>query len=102
MKDYQSFHKVLIHETFTKGDDREVFLAFMFLKEKYPSLTYQSYDGYTCTALVDYDKKLLWDRDLITNTDSGEVVIKVEKDIWKCSMTEIVDRWVGLVEEREK
>lgn len=92
-----AFEKVIKKEAFTKSEDRDRFLAFMFLQSKYPDLTYWSMDGYSCDALADYTKMLVW-RDSVLIDWNTKKVIKGLKNFHKCTMTEIIDIWENIYE----
>ena len=93
MIDYQAFHKVIVHESFIPLKDGDQFLAYMILYQKYPNIAYQSYDGYTCHALVDYSKDVCWDKKRIFKWSTKETIKETEKDFLDYSMTEVIDAW---------
>lgn len=101
MIDYATFHKVVIHESFIPGEDRDQFLAYMILCQKYPNLTYQSHDGYTCHALVDYSKDICWDGKKIFKWSTKETIRETMKDFCDYSMIEIIDIWIEVMNARE-
>lgn len=92
MKEQSIFERVVIHEAFSEAGDKGRFLAYMFLRTKHPNLTYWSRDGYSCDALADYTKMLVWRDDVLVDWKTKEV-IKEMKYFFECSMTEIIDIW---------
>ena len=59
------FKQHILENTLFPQPDSNQFTAYLILKQKYPALTYWSMDGYSCDALADYDKNLVWDRESI-------------------------------------
>lgn len=96
------FKQHILENTLFPQPDSSQFTAYLILKQKYPALTYWSMDGYSCDALADYDKNLVWDRESIIDWSTKEVIGKTAKSFWKCSTPEIVDVWMKLNGETTK
>ena len=82
--------------------DSEQFKAYLILLYKYPKLTYWSMDGYSCDALADYEKNLVWEKDNIVDWSTKEVLSKTPKTFWDCTTSEIVDVWMKVNGETYK
>lgn len=95
----EAFKKVMMWETYSPHTDRERFLAFMLLKQKYPKLTYWSHNGYDCDALADYSFQVVWDKQEIIDWETKNTFKTTEKSFFDCTMTEIVDTWVEVLKE---
>lgn len=81
--------------------DKEQWLAFLTLKERYEHLTYMSYDGYSCDGLADYTKNIVWVKDEIIDWTTKDVIEQV-KVFWECSSTEICSVWMKVNGETHK
>lgn len=92
------FEKVVLYEAFSTHTDRNQFLAFMFLKKKYPELTYWSHNGYDCDALANYTINIVWNRNEIIDWRTKEKIRTTNKSFYDCSMTEIIDIWTDIEE----
>ena len=96
------FKQHVLENTVTPSQDSSQFLAYIILLQKYPKLTYWSMDGYSCDALADYDKNIVWNRDEVIDWSTKEVIAKTPKCFWKCTTPEIVDIWMRVNGETHK
>ena len=92
----------VLEQTLFPSEDSEQWLAFVCLKEIYPSLTYWSYDGYYCHALADYSVNLVWLKDEIIDWSTKEVLHKTDKMFWDSSRAEICKVWLRVNGETYK
>lgn len=96
------FKQHIIENTLFPQPDSNQFTAYLILQQKYPHLTYWSIDGYSCDALADYDKNIVWETDRIIDWSTKEVIGKTPKPFWDCTTPEIVDVWVRVNGETYK
>ena len=101
--------KHFIEQTVYPDKDSQQWLAFLVLKEKYPNLTYLSYDGYHCHGLADYSVNFNWQGSRIVVWDNSytwrehmETAKQLEKDFEEYSSTGIVNIWMDLLGETEE
>ena len=88
------FKQHILENALFPQQDSQQYIAYLTLLYKYPALTYWSMDGYSCDALADYSKGLLWERDNITDWSTKEVIYKTVKPFWECTTSEIVCEWM--------
>jgi hypothetical protein len=96
------FKQHILEQSLFPSQDSDQFTAYLILKYKYPKLTYWSMDGYSCDALADYDKNIVWNREDIIDWSTKEVMAKTPKCFWKCTTPEIVDIWMRVNGETHK
>lgn len=90
------FKQHVLENTITPCQDSPQFLAYIILLQKYPNLTYWSMDGYSCDALADYDKNIVWNRDEVIDWSTKEVMkafIALHRLILKRLNAEIGDKF---------
>ena len=91
-----------IESTIRSHEDKGRWLAYLILKEKYPALTYWSHDGYSCDALADYSKNLVWHDWYIVDWTTKGAIIRTENRFTSCTTPEICDVWMRVNGETEK
>lgn len=91
-----------IESTVRSHEDKERWLAYLVLKEKYPALTYWSHDGYSCDALADYSKNLVWHDSEIVDWTTKQTISRTEKRFTSYTTSEICDVWMRANGETEK
>lgn len=96
------FTRHIVENTLFPQPDSNQFTAYLILSRKYPNLTYWSMDGYSCDALADYDKNIVWETDRIIDWSTKEVIGKTPKPFWDCTTPEIVDVWMRVNGETYK
>ena len=99
MNKFEALGRHYFDEVLHPSLDSKVWLAYLVLNKVYPSLGYWSYDGYHVDALVDYERNLLWEDNLITSTDRK--IIFAEVPYLSCiTTTEIVKVWEIVVKKQ--
>lgn len=96
------FKKHILENTILPGPDSQQFMAYIILQQKYPHLTYWSWDGYSCDALADYSKGIVWKDNEVIDWMTRQVVAHTTKSFWDCSTTEIVNTWMKFNGETTK
>lgn len=92
MNNFELLGNHYFSEVLHPSSDSNAWLAYLVLKELYPSTTYWSYDGYHVDALVDYDRCILWEGNWIKLVDRT-VMYKKVKCLHKASTVEILKEW---------
>lgn len=83
-----------IQQSILPTPDKEQWLAFLTLKQRYKQLTWLSMDGYSCDGIADYSKNLYWqDRRILDWTDKS-VIKETEKKFWEYTTSEICSIWM--------
>lgn len=100
MKDL--FKRHLIEQTLFPAEDKEQWIAYLILKEKYKHITYLSHDGYSCDGLADYTKNIVWTRNEVVDWTTKEILLRAEKKFWECTSTEICTIWMRVSGETYK
>lgn len=96
------FKEHILRSVMFPEQDSEQWIAYLILKQKYPSLTYWSMDGYSCDALADYDKGLVWKDNTLIDWESKQTIEHTTKMFWDCTTEEIVNTWMQLNGETRK
>lgn len=92
----------VLQQTFTPEHDSTQFLAYILLSQKYPNLTYWSMDGYSCDALADYNKDIVWDKHSVYEWTTKKPLLTTDKRFWDCTTQEIIDVWTRVNGETTK
>ena len=90
-----------LQQTLYPDTDKEQWLAYLTLKEKYTSLTCQSMNGYHCEGIADYDKGIRWEYDKVVDLESKEVILKTEP-FHTIPSEVIVNTWMKVMGETTK
>lgn len=96
------FKKHIIENALFPSPDSDRFVAYIILTSKYPELTYWSWDGYSCDALADYSKGLVWRDSEVIDWQTRQIVATTVKSFWDCSTEEILATWMFLNGETTK
>lgn len=88
------FKKHIIENLLFPAPDSEQWVAYLVLKEKYTELTYWSHDGYSCDALVDYSKGLVWRDKEIIDWETKQIIATSEKSFCKTRTEDIISTWM--------
>ena len=96
------FKEHILRSVMFPEQDSEQWIAYLILKQKYPSLTYWSMDGYSCDALADYSKGIVWKDDTLIDWESKQTIEHTTKRFWDCTTEEIVNTWMQLNGETTK
>jgi len=91
--------KHTIDQALHPDTDKECWMAYQVLKVRYPSLTYQSHNGYHCDGLVDYVKGVQWNYDKLLDTKTDEVLLTTDEPFHSMKTEEIVNTWMRVVGE---
>ncbi len=94
--------KHILESTITPGMDGQQFMAYIILSQKYPNLTYWSWDGYHCHALADYSINLVWKDKEVIDWTTKEVIATTDKNFWESDTTTIVQTWMKFNGETTK
>ncbi len=94
--------KHIFEQMFLPEKDSNQFLAYILLRQKYPSLTYWSVDGYSCDALADYERDIIWDRCSVYEWTTKKILFTTDKQFWDCTAQEIIDVWTRVNGETTK
>ncbi len=97
MNKFESLGEHYFDEVLNPSLDSKVWLAYLVLNRIYHSLGYWSYDGYHVDALVDYERNLLWEDELITSTDRKVVHAEVPS-LHEITTVQIVKVWRSVLQ----
>ena len=97
MNKFESLGEHYFNEVLRPSLDSKVWLAYLVLNRIYPSLGYWSYDGYHVDALVDYERNLLWEDNLIKSKDRKVVYAEVPY-LHEITTVQIVDAWRSVLQ----
>lgn len=81
------------NEVLKPSRDSNSWLAYLVLREIYPSINYWSYDGFHVDALVDYSRNILWEDDEVKSIDRS-VVYRDVQYLYTSSTEYILQEWV--------
>ena len=96
------FKQHILENTMLPGNDGQLWVAYIILSQKYPELTYWSWDGYSCDALADYSINLVWRDKEIIDWTTKQVIAITEKNFWETDTTSIVNTWMRMCGETTK
>jgi hypothetical protein len=91
-----------IYQSVLPEGDKEQWLAYLILKEKYPTLTYLSYDGYSCHGLADYSKNIYWQEEDIIDWKTKKTLARPHKHFVEHTTSEICAVWMQVNGETEE
>lgn len=88
------FKKHMVDQHTSPDTDSDLWVAYIILLEKYPNLSYWSYDGYHAHALCDYSLKTpyVWKGSSIINWETKETDY-LTFDIESLTSREIIKIW---------
>lgn len=92
----------VIDQALFPEQDKEQWLAYLILLERYPNLTYLSFNGYHCHGIADYNKGITWQDKLIKDHVSKEVIAVTSAAFMDMTTEEIVKSWMIVNGETEK
>lgn len=89
----------MIDQHTTPDLDSEAWVAYLILLEKYPNLTYQSWDGFHCHGICDYSvtPPMVWIDTRLINWETKEQFPIV--DFSGQTTRDIIKMWNKIVEE---
>jgi hypothetical protein len=96
--------KHVVQQALFPDQDKEQWMAYLILLEKYPDLKYLSMDGYHCHGIADYTKMFYWQDGYnagILNWTDKSVLVYIDKDFCDMTTNEIVSVWMDLCGETE-
>jgi len=88
----------LINEAFTPSLDHNAWVAYLVLNQRYPKLTYWSYDGYHVHALADYTNDLVWRDNKLIRWSTKEELVTIQ-EFCDSPTSYITNTWVRVVNE---
>lgn len=93
------FKAHLIEQLVLPSEDSEQWVAYVVLKQRYPNLSYWSYDSWSCHALIDAKSLIIWDGTKVYNFETKEVIEITEKAFNHSTSREIIDVWTRINKE---
>lgn len=90
------FKNHMIAEAYQASADHNAWVAYLVLLERFPNLTYWSWDGYHVHGLADYSADVVWRDNLIIRWSDKKEVAIVE-DFYTASTNTITNTWVKMV-----
>lgn len=92
MKTFELLGEHYFNEIVNPSFDSDRWLAYLVLKQRHPTVSYWSYDGYHVDAIVDYTLNILWEDSSIKSADRV-IVYKDVPDFFVCNTRCIVQEW---------
>lgn len=88
----------LINEAYSPSTDHEAWVAYLVLSQRYPKLTYWSFDGYHVHALADYTKDLVWRDNKVIKWSTREELETIQ-NFYDSPTSYITNTWVQIVKK---
>lgn len=97
----------MVEQLLFPSQDKQLWLAVMALRTKYPNVSYWSFDGYHAQALCDYSlpTPMVWCDNRVRswyNGDYGDVILETPKHILDMQTDEICNIWLQAIGETEE
>lgn len=96
------FERHILEQALFPSEDCHQWMAFLVLKQKYPHLTYLSYNGYSCDGLADYSKNIYWQDNKILDWADKSVIMTTDRKFWEYGTNEICTLWMKVNGETTK